>query len=97
MIVWPGHTHEIIDQRFACISIRLRVKDAFTPSDMAHVLYGVFHESEDWTEYVFIPGIQGADEQERLGTDMGPGDFKAAFEPHVRRFDGMGTEASGRR
>jgi len=48
--------------------------------------------------YEFLPGFEGVVEEERNGgAARGPGDFKAAFVNHVQRFDGLGTDDTGRR
>ncbi len=45
----------------------------------------------------YVTGFKGNDKAERDAGSCGPGNFKAAFSPHHNSFDGLGTEASGRR
>ena len=93
-----GHTHAVIDQRFSRISIRLRAKDSLTPPELAETLAGLFTESEGCVFYEFLPGFDGVVEEERAGGPArGPGDFKTAFADFVQRFDGLGTDDTGRR
>ena len=96
--IHAGHTHAVIDQRFSRISIRLRAKDSLTPPELASTLDGLFIESERDVWYEFLPGFEGVVVEERAGgPDAGPGDFKDAFSQYVQRFDGLGTDDTGRR
>ena len=86
-----GHTHCIIDQRFSRFSIRLRAHDSFTPLELADALDDMFDEESGFD---FLPGLPDLLEQLR---SLGLGDFSAAFEAFVLRFEGIGTESNGRR
>jgi hypothetical protein len=93
-----GHTHAVIDQRFSRISQLLRALDCFVPSGLGKLLHNLFAATEPKRHYTYIPGFPGIDDEEtKDGPNLGPGDFKSAFHSHVHRFEGLGTESTGRR
>jgi hypothetical protein len=96
--VHAGHTHAVIDQRFSRISQLLRSLDCYVPSGLGTLLRDMFASSEPKRHYSYVTGFPGIDKAEQAdGDKRGPGDFKAAFKDHINAFDGLGTEASGRR
>jgi hypothetical protein len=97
-LCFAGHTHAVIDQRFSRIAQWLRGLDCFVPSGLGKLLYNLFESTENKRHYSYITGLPGIDSEElKDGPARGPGDFASAFNEHVQRFKGLGTESTGRR
>jgi hypothetical protein len=73
----------------------LRALDCFVPSGLGDLLKDLFEDSEGNRRYSYMPGWAGIDEEEVNSGVDGPGDFAAAFKPHMEKFDGLGTEQTG--